>query len=46
MPDRKILKCVKWYPDMWEDYENMSDIEQQRFIDTYGAPLEWREYYA
>ena len=45
MPQRKILKFVKWYPDMWEDYESMSDIEQQRFIDTYGAPLEWREYY-
>nr|DAQ10444.1 MAG TPA: Terminase large subunit [Caudoviricetes sp.] len=45
MPQRKILKFVKWYPDMWEDYENMSDVEQQRFIDTYGAPLEWREYY-
>lgn len=45
MPHRKILKFVKWYPDMWEDYENMSDLEQQRFIDTYGAPLEWREYY-
>lgn len=46
MPQRKIVKFVKWYPDMWEDYENMSDIEKQRFIDTYGAPLEWREYYA
>lgn len=45
MPHHKIVKFVKWYPDMWEDYESMSDIEQQRFIDTYGAPLEWREYY-
>lgn len=45
MPHRKIVRFTKWYPDMWEDYENMSDIEQQRFIDTYGAPLEWREYY-
>lgn len=45
MPQRKIVRFTKWYPDMWEDYENMSDIEQQRFIDTYGAPLEWREYY-
>ena len=46
MPQRKIVRFTKWYPDMWEDYENMSDIEQQRFIDTYGAPLEWREYYS
>lgn len=45
MPERKLLKFNKWYPDMWEDYEQMTDLEQKRFIERYGAPLEWREYY-
>ncbi len=45
MPDRRPIKYVKWYPDMWEDYENMTAEEQQKFIMTYGAPLEWRDDY-
>lgn len=43
LPDRKVFKYVKWYPDMWEDYEQMNPLEQQQFILTYGAPLEWME---
>ena len=43
-PERKILRFVRWYPDMWEDYERMSPLEQQQFINTYGAPLEWADY--
>jgi hypothetical protein len=43
-PERKILRFVRWYPDMWEDYEQMSPLEQQQFINTYGAPLEWADY--
>lgn len=42
-PDRKIRRFVRWYPDMWEDYEQMSPEEQEKFIQTYGAPLEWAE---
>ena len=43
-PAKKILHYVKWYPDMWEDYEKMTPIEQDKFIATYGAPLEWQDY--
>ena len=43
MPQRKYLRFVKWYPDMWEDYDKMSPSEQIHFIQTYGAPLEWKE---
>ena len=42
-PDRKIRRFVRWYPDMWEDYEQMSTEEQENFIRTYGAPLEWAD---
>ena len=45
MPDRRPIRYVKWYPDMWDDYESMTAEEQQRFIMTYGAPLEWRDDY-
>lgn len=45
MPAKKFMKFNKWYPDMWEDYEQMSPLEQERFIQQYGAPLEWRDYY-
>lgn len=44
IPNRKAIKFVKWYPDMWEDFESMNAIEQERFIATYGAPLEWADY--
>lgn len=43
LPQRKFTKFVRWYPDMWDDYEQMSPLEQDRFIMTYGAPLEWKE---
>lgn len=42
-PQRRILRYVKWYPDMWEDFNSMSSLEQERFIATYGAPLEWQD---
>lgn len=41
MPDRNYLVFNKWYPDMWEDYENLNSMEQEEFIKRYGAPLEW-----
>lgn len=41
MPDRNYLVFNKWYPDMWEDYEQMNSAEQEEFIKRYGAPLEW-----
>ena len=44
IPKRKPMKFVKWYPDMWEDFENMNALEQEKFIATYGAPLEWADY--
>lgn len=44
MPEkRSYIRYTKWYPDMWEDFENMNSFEQQQFINTYGAPLEWEE---
>lgn len=42
-PERRFLRYVKWYPDMWEDFEQMNAEEQKRFIQTYGAPLEWAD---
>lgn len=41
MPDKNYLVFNKWYPDMWEDYEQMNALEQEQFIKRYGAPLEW-----
>lgn len=40
-PERHYLVFNKWYPDMWEDYEQMNSLEQEEFIKRYGAPLEW-----
>lgn len=42
-PERRFVRYVKWYPDMWEDYENMTADEQDKFILKYGAPEEWRD---
>lgn len=44
MPDTRHIRYVKWYPDTWEDYEQMSPDEQVAFIKQYGAPLEWADY--
>jgi predicted phage terminase large subunit-like protein len=41
MPEKNYLVYNKWYPDMWEDFEQMNSMEQEQFIKTYGAPLEW-----
>lgn len=40
-PERNYIRFVRWYPDMWDDYEQMNAAEQELFIKTYGAPLEW-----
>ena len=42
-PQRRYVRFTKWYPDMWADFENMSSMEQEKFINTYGAPLEWED---
>jgi predicted phage terminase large subunit-like protein len=39
--ERRFLRYTKWYPDMWEDFEQMTPTEQEKFIQTYGAPEEW-----
>lgn len=39
--ERRFLRYTKWYPDMWEDFEQMTPAEQEKFIQTYGAPEEW-----
>ena len=41
MPEKNYIRFVKWYPDMWEDYEQLNALEQEKFIRTYGAPMEW-----
>lgn len=43
-PERRFIRYTKWYPDMWEDFNHMNDLEQQKFIQTYGAPEEWMDY--
>lgn len=42
-PVKRYIKFVKWYPDMWEDYDRLNSYEQEQFIATYGAPLEWED---
>lgn len=44
MPQKRYIRFTKWYPDMWEDYESMNAQQQEQFIATYGAPLEWQDY--
>lgn len=43
-PEKRYTRFVKWYPDMWEDFEQMNPLEQQQFIMKYGAPEEWADY--
>lgn len=45
MPERRYIRFTKWYPDMWADFEQMNAMEQEKFINTYGAPLEWEDLY-
>lgn len=45
MPERRYIRFTKWYPDMWTDFEQMNSFEQEKFINTYGAPLEWQDLY-
>lgn len=45
MPERRYIRFTKWYPDMWSDFEQMNSFEQEKFINTYGAPLEWQDLY-
>lgn len=42
-PKKRYIRFVKWYPDMWADYDRMNSYEQEQFIATYGAPLEWED---
>lgn len=44
MQERRFLRYTKWYPDMWEDFEQMDSREQERFVQIYGAPLEWMDH--
>ncbi len=41
VPERRFLRYTKWYPDMWEDFEQMNAKDQEKFVQTYGAPEEW-----
>ena len=43
LPEKKYIRYTKWYPDMWEDFEQMNSKEQEEFIKIYGAPLEWED---
>ena len=43
-PEKRYTRFVKWYPDMWEDFEQMDALQQQQFILRYGAPEEWADY--
>lgn len=45
MPERRYIRFTKWYPDMWNDFEQLNPMEQEKFINTYGAPLEWEDMY-
>ena len=45
MPKRKYERYTNWQPDMWEDYEQLSDVEQLEYVRIYGAPVEWSDEY-
>lgn len=39
---QKYTRYVEWSPDLWEDYLRLTPIEKKRFVDQYGAPVEWK----
>jgi phage terminase large subunit-like protein len=41
--ERRYVRFTKWYPDMWEDFEQMDEFQQTQFINKYGAPEEWAD---
>lgn len=42
MPKHKRrVRYRKWTRDMWEDYEQLNESDQELFIRLYGAPEEW-----
>lgn len=42
MPKHKRkVRYRKWTKDMWEDYEQLNESDQELFIRLYGAPEEW-----
>lgn len=41
IPERRFIRYTHWYPDMWADFEQMSAVDQEKFIQVYGAPEEW-----
>lgn len=43
IPEKRYIRFTRWYPDMWEDFNTMNPLEQERFIKQYGAPLEWED---
>lgn len=43
-PERRFLRYTRWYPDMWEDFEQMTAKEQEEFVQKYGAPEEWMDH--
>lgn len=43
IPERRYIRFTHWYPDMWEDFDKMNELQQEDFIRTYGAPEEWED---
>lgn len=42
MPKHKRqVRYRRWTKDMWEDYEQLNENEQELYIRLYGAPEEW-----
>lgn len=45
-PEKKPIRFSrysKWWPEMWDDYKALkTKEEQQAFIRTHGAPIEWK----
>lgn len=42
MPKHKRqVRYRKWTKDMWEDYEQLNESDQELYIRLYGAPEEW-----
>jgi len=43
-PKKKYVRFTKWYKDMWDDFYSLNELDQEKFIQQYGAPLEWQDY--
>ncbi len=40
---KRATRYTYWTQDMWDDYDQMSELEQKQYISMVGAPMEWMD---